>query len=111
MVALSSKLCRITDAYGGEGIAHWCPGCEGVHVIWHKKGSRGGPCWTYDGNAEAPTCSPSVRISDKDGTKCHYFLNAGRIEFCGDCRHSLSGQTVDLPAWPYARGEYGGVED
>jgi|ERR1700722_1861254 len=104
MAALSSKLRSITDGYGAVGIAHWCPGCEDVHVVWNEKGTRGGPQWTYDGNAESPTCSPSIRLFDQNGTICHYFLKAGKIKFCGDCRHSLSGKTVDLPVWPYAEG-------
>lgn len=111
MGALSSKLRRVSDAYGAEGIAHWCPGCEGVHVVWHKKGTRGGAVWTYDGNAESPTCSPSIRLFDQNGTICHYFLKVGKIEFCGDCRHSLSGKTIALPDWPYAKGAYGGIDE
>lgn len=111
MGAFSSKLRSVKDTGGGEGFAHWCPGCDGVHVIMFKRGSFPGPIWTYDGNAEAPTCSPSIRLFDKDGTICHYFLKGGEIDFCGDCRHALSGTKVPLPVWPYAPGTYGGVED
>jgi Family of unknown function (DUF6527) len=109
MAALSSKL-RGFGADGYRGIAHWCPGCKEVHVITIASSSPR-PVWTFDGNVEAPTTTPSVRLSDEKGTRCHYFLKAGRIEFCDDCRHTLSGKTVDLPAWPYVAGEYGGVED
>lgn len=113
MTALSSKLRSISDAYGSRGIAHFCPGCEGVHVIWFERAgeAQGAPCWSYDGNARSPTCWPSVRIFDREGTDCHYFLKAGQIEFCGDCRHSLSGKTVPLPDWPYPKGEYGGIDE
>lgn len=111
MSALNIKLRRITDAYGSEGFAHWCPGCEEAHVVWHKQGSRGGITWSYDGNAEAPTTKPSIRLFDENGTICHYFLIGGKIEFCGDCRHQLSGKTVDLPDWPYVEGTYGGIEE
>lgn len=44
-------------------------------------------------------------------TLCHYFIRSGKIEFCGDSPHKLSGQTVDLPDWPYAAGSYGGIEE
>ena len=29
--------------------------------------------------------------------KCHLFVTDGKIIYCGDCTHELSGQTVDLP--------------
>jgi hypothetical protein len=44
-------------------------------------------------------------------TLCHYFIRAGKIEFCGDSPHNLAGQTVDLPDWPYAPNTYGGIEE
>lgn len=67
--------------------------------------------WTFDGNEAAPTFAPSVLVYHwskygPDGhkaegaekiTDCHYFLRAGRIEFCSDSRHALAGKTVDLP--------------
>lgn len=40
---------------------------------------------------------------DIASTICHYFIKAGRIEFCGDCTHALKGQTVDLPDFPADR--------
>lgn len=38
------------------------------------------------------------------GGICHYFIRGGKIEFCGDSTHNLSGQTVDLPDIP--EGKY-----
>ena len=124
MGALSKKLRGVGTDDGGKGFAHWCPGCESVHIVWYKRGPKyAGPTWSYDGNAEAPTCSPSIRnftTYDEDHkllpngqqrTLCHYFLKAGKIEFCGDCPHQLLGKTVELPDWPYAEGTYGGIEE
>jgi len=116
MAALEKKLRTMA---GGEGaadwraIAFWCPGCDGCHAI---KTSPGG--WTFDGNADAPTFSPSILVTysgpdagkaDAPPARCHSFVRAGRIEFLSDCTHALVGKTVDLPDWPYAEGEYGGV--
>lgn len=109
MASLSAKLRSVT-----YGIAHWCPGCVSVHVF-RTHPEEGRPLWTWDGNVDAPTCSPSMLIFVNDpetnerATLCHYFLRAGKIEFLGDSAHPLKGQTVDLPDWPYAEGEYGGV--
>lgn len=33
------------------------------------------------------------------GKTCHSFVTDGRIQYLGDCTHSLAGQTVDLPDW------------
>lgn len=89
-------------------------------------GSGSGPRWTYNGNPDKPTFSPSVLVrtghyvSDRKSTDdcwcdynaehpddpapftcviCHSFVRDGRIQFLGDCTHALAGQTVDLPEW------------
>ena len=77
-----------------------CPGCDMVHGI--STGADPGPRWGYNGNAEAPTFTPSVlvRYNWSDGPRvCHSFVTDGRIQFLGDCTHGLAGQTVDLPDW------------
>jgi hypothetical protein len=40
---------------------------------------------------------------------CHFFVRAGKLDYCSDSTHALAGQVVDMPDWPYAEGEYGGV--
>ena len=78
--------------------------------------------WTFDGNLESPTFSPSVKITGKHAVVdergewtgewvrdasgnavdycCHYVLTAGVIQFCGDCTHAMVGQAVPLPELP-----------
>jgi hypothetical protein len=69
-------------------------------------GEGDGPRWGYNGNPDAPTFTPSVlvqyngRDAGVDGAPpavCHAFVTDGRIQFLGDCTHSLAGQTVELP--------------
>jgi Family of unknown function (DUF6527) len=116
MSSLGKKLRSISGRDGQQqGFVHWCPGCENAHVIWTQ--NPGGPTWTWDGNTEAPTTTPSVRCfttHDEEGellpdngqrTLCHYFLKAGNIEFCGDSPHKLGGQTVPLPDFPAERDD------
>lgn len=80
---------------------HWCPGCRMMHQIAVDQPFRNGARWNFDGNAEAPTFSPSINCSpNSPAHQCHYFIRAGRIEFCSDCHHALAGQTVDLPDIP-----------
>lgn len=122
MPQLGTKL-RQASGGGRVMLMHWCPGCDGPHGIIIEN-AEGRPIWTFDGNYDRPTFTPSVRCfttettDDQDKplpapverTLCHYFITAGRIIFCGDSPHALAGQTVDLPDWPYAPGAYGGID-
>jgi hypothetical protein len=108
MGQVSAKLRRATNGY-----VHWCPGCDQRHVIFDS--------WSFDGNLEKPTFSPSVKITGKkivvvDGRWtgewvrdaagnpvddcCHYFLHVGELKFCGDSKHALAGKNVPLPDLP-----------
>jgi hypothetical protein len=91
-IHLSTKL-RDT---GDGALMHWCPGCKSRHLIETKERNPNGAIWAWDGNAEAPTFSPSINIVGR----CHYFIVSGQIQFCGDSAHSLAGQTVPLPDFP-----------
>jgi hypothetical protein len=115
MGALSRKL---RNAEGGR-LVFWCPGCEEAH------GVTGG--WTWNGDAERPTFTPSVLVlsghfapghqqppapcwcsynAEHPGNpapfrcyRCHSFVTDGQIQFLSDCTHALAGQTVPLPDW------------
>ena len=107
----------------GQRLYLWCPGCEDVHVVCvkHPEGEAG-PCWEWDGNLDAPTISPSIKVEGvqwkpEDGFYkpthsavapgericCHSFVKQGQWEFLGDCTHHLTGQTVPLPPFPEGR--------
>lgn len=105
MSQVSPKLRRGTNHY-----VHWCPACEGMHVIT-VGGPPEKPNWSFDGNLNSPTFSPSVNIRwgnkvpgqegrHRVGGQCHYFIRAGHIEYCGDCTHALAGKVVELPDLP-----------
>lgn len=83
-----------------------CPGCidmngsSGLHML--PVTGEGRPTWSFDGNLEAPTLSPSILTGKNSPNICHSFLKAGIFEFLGDCTHSLAGKHVpmpDLPDW------------
>lgn len=88
---MSSQLVR--DVTGGT--FKWmvfCPACKCGHGLDSR--------WTFNGNYDKPTFSPSLLIqghlgSDKYGT-CHSFIRDGMIQFCSDSTHELSGKTVPL---------------
>jgi hypothetical protein len=121
MQRLSDYLATVGLEDGAQvpAIAHWCPGCHRQHQFAVESPQENGARWTWDGNTEQPTFSPSMSIKHGpgpcwepgDGTGievCHYFLRAGQIEFLEDCTHFMRGRTVPLPRmpalWtPYAR--------
>ena len=103
------------EGYTAGGYSHWCPGCKSMHHFAVDAPQRNGARWTFDGNVDRPTFSPSMHIKwgrfadpnyraepgDEDliGV-CHYFLRAGVIEFLSDSTHALAGKTVPLPPLP-----------
>ena len=84
------------------GFAHWCVACDQMHVI--PTGAPYKVHWTFDGNVEAPTFGPSVKITWGRGEQppliCHYFVRAGCIEYCSDSTHTLAGKTLPLTPPP-----------
>lgn len=98
MIALGKKLAK-----GGDGqLLFWCPACDTAHAISLKPGSG----WTFDGNAESPTFTPSV-LARTGNTVCHSFVVAGRMQFLNDCSHAMKGKTVEIPDWPFECEEKG----
>ena len=79
---------------------HWCPGCGGMHQIAVDTPFRNGARWSWDGNADRPTFGPSVFLDPGGSHPCHYFIRAGRIDFCQDSHHALAGKSVELPDIP-----------
>lgn len=118
-----SKLSSILRGGQDGRLSFFCPGCKDSHTI--RVGAPERPNWSWNGNAEAPTFSPSILVTsghfvrghegdcwctyNRDHPEepsrfscgiCHSFVTDGKIQFLGDCTHALAGQTVPLPAWP-----------
>ena len=119
-----SALSDILRKQAGGRVAWWCPGCDEAHAI----PVEGAGAWGWNGNADAPTFTPSVKVSgfkltpagealllkdqadgtrrgdgftyDRVATVCHAIVTDGLIAFCGDSTHGLAGQTVIIPFWP-----------
>ncbi|AIF51990.1 DUF6527 family protein [Pelosinus sp. UFO1] len=80
-----------------------CPGCKYPHKV-NVEAFEDQPVWQYNGNADSPTISPSIRVKWDEGDDhrqccCHSFVTDGKIQFLNDCTHALAGQTVELPDW------------
>lgn len=81
-----------------------CPGCGGPHAFYTKDGPLNEQGveqnWTYNGNGDSPTISPSLDVARSDPRfHCHSFIRDGMIQFLGDSHHSLKNTTVEIPDW------------
>ena len=117
------QLSRVLRNAQDNMLLFWCPGCDGAHGITVGEGS--GPRWSWNGNVDKPTFTPSILVRSQTwtppvnaenhaewqrapwpqtnvATVCHSFVTDGRIQFLNDCTHALAGQTVDLPPWDEA---------
>lgn len=84
-------------------LSFFCLGCDMPHTV--QIGDGPGARWGYNGNADAPTFTPSVlcRYKWSDGDRvCHSFITDGQIQYLGDCTHHLAGKTIELPNWEEA---------
>jgi phage terminase large subunit GpA-like protein len=71
---------------------HWCPACEMAHALPADNG------WTYNGNPDAPTFTPSFRqMRVRDGKDCHYNITNGMIVWHNDSWHGRRGMQAMIP--------------
>lgn len=90
---------RAPDTSGLLDYAFFCPGCGRHHVV-HVRTGESGLGWSYNGDPDRPTFSPSVSVQHTlDGAfyVCHSEVQDGRIRFFEDSTHLLAGETVELP--------------
>ena len=86
------KLHKVAENY----YAFHCPGCGYAHAVT-VNGERNScnATWIWNGSLDKPTFTPSLNIVGY----CHSFVTDGKIQFLGDCTHTLKGQTVEIPDW------------
>jgi hypothetical protein len=119
-----SQISKVLRDVENDGLSFWCTGCNSAHTIYH--GNSTNARWSWNGNIDKPTFSPSVLIrsghyipdtitdtcwctynrdnpDNGNGFKCgvcHSFIIDGNIQYLDDCTHELKGQTIPLPEWP-----------
>lgn len=112
---MKAQLRHVNDhGHEYDALMFVCPGCEhvgddgvrhgGLHMLPVAGDANGRPVWTWDGNLEAPTLSPSIQSERGPGAdnlpppfKCHSYLRAGVFEFLTDSTLELAGQHVPMP--------------
>lgn len=96
---VSSKLVKVNDSL----YRHYCPACNLMHPVHVNPPGEAGDKWTWNGDVEKPTYSPSFKQSnwqvDRPKT-CHYFIADGKLQYCTDSDHAFAGQTIELPDVP-----------
>ena len=86
---------------------------------WHefpKNPTAKGHRWSFNGDLENPTFSPSMNETrnwpgphhnpDAPSSRCHFIVSNGRISYCSDCTHDLRGQSFPLEEWPPEKVAY-----
>lgn len=95
-VRIGRKLGKTMQDGQIKSLLVFCLGCDSVHVIPV-------PRWTWDGNGEVPTVTPSVSIkwgNAPDSRHCHFNVTNGQIVYHGDTTHEYAGKTIDMPEIP-----------
>jgi len=93
---MGKKVARdFTSRSGERSPTIMCPACKYPHLF-----NSG---WTFNGNYEKPTFTPSMLVQSHDllrrKTVCHSYVTNGEIRFLGDCTHDMKNQTVKLEAF------------
>ena len=81
------KVMKVDEVWAKNGYMVYCPGCESHHVYDER--------WTYNGDDERPTFTPSYVIGNR-GFVCHSWLTDGQFRFLTDSTHELAGKTVPV---------------
>ena len=109
----------------GDRLYLWCPGCRDVHFV---NGAPHPDGWTWNGDLERPTISPSILVRYRHWEPpvtaenleqwkrepweqhqvdrvCHSFVRDGVWEYLADSTHEYAGLNIPManvtPEWPW----------
>lgn len=93
-VAQQMQAVRTTDLE--PVLIFWCPACGSRHRISVAPGR-----WTWNGDENSPTFSPSVKVQWNFGEErtpnvCHFNVEAGVIHYLHDSTHSMRDQKIPM---------------
>lgn len=89
---LSSKLYAINENL----LAHWCPACDGFHLIFVNRPNHFQQQWMWNNDPISPSFRPDLGVFNR----CHYRITDGIIDYLPDCNHLLVNQAVPMPDIP-----------
>ena len=101
---MKEKVVTKLTSDGGKNPRHriHCPACKCSHIFDER--------WTFDGDYDKPTFSPSMLVhedkayreasNDRHGHRCHSFVRKGIMQFLSDCTHAMKNKNVELECSP-----------
>ena len=101
---------RISTFYSGDNefspiasLSALCPACGFEHsfnVDLENHGKHSNDVWSFDGDYEKPTFSPSMgwnlQKTYEHHPVCHSFVKNGVWEYLNDCTHGMAGRKVPM---------------
>lgn len=90
---------------GQKAALIYMPGVP-CHVMINLEGQH--PVWSWNGDMEKPTFSPSILTQlpwgpERKQIRNHVFVRDSQIQYLSDCTHKYAGKTLELPRlcdWP-----------
>lgn len=89
---------KIYESHGWKQCWFYCDGCKCDHAftVTVPKEEKFVP-WTWNNDVNKPTFNPSLLVNGSEPDfRCHSFVKEGKIQYLGDCFHSLKNQTIEL---------------
>ncbi len=94
-----SETAKAVKIEGKDEILFYCPGCGSLHsMTFNGFLNECGATWTFNGNYEKPTLSPSLLVT-WENNRCHSLINNGMMQFLGDCTHENKNKTLEIPSF------------
>lgn len=96
---------KTSIARGNDGTVHlmfWCPGCDEAHGPIVERTAAARPLWTWNGDRERPTLSPSILVrGTRPITDEERHARAARLPFVRERRSDSISQRLHARAgWP-----------
>lgn len=69
----------------------------GEHVLFYTNSKYSPGVWSFNGDMDKPTFSPSMLLHHNPyHGREHFFVRNGKIQYLQDCDHAMAGMTVDM---------------
>lgn len=91
-----AKLRKIEKVKDSPDYYFYCQGCGCDHGVWTTVSNGNNAIWSFNGDTDKPTITPSIKVRSGANTICHSFIKDGMIQYLSDCTHHLAGKTVEL---------------
>lgn len=103
-----SAVARLLTSEHGKQVWTWCPGCDSMHPFTVESDGQlnSGTTWSWDGNLERPTFSPSllcygaVHLCEGE----HPPAICADPDGCGQLNHRIGHEVAGVLTWRFRDG-------